>query len=184
MKSAYIVRLAVVGALAAVLPTSLRAQEKQIEVRLDAVSVSSQSGRFSLSAVVPGAAAVALYLTPNVAIESRVVGLSYTSYEQPNGDNMNVTSLQAGVFLPIHFGSARGRKGFFVAPGLMVSKAFVSGGSTPSGGSDVQTSYGVDLGYKKALHDRVSLRSALTYRDGGPMIPTYGATVGVSLFFR
>lgn len=183
MKSAFIVRLAVLSTLAAAVPATVRAQAKQIEVRLDAINISSQSNRFSLSAVVPGSAAVALYLTPNIAIESRATGLSYSQFEAVNGDDVSVTGFQAGVFLPIHFGSARGRKGFFVAPGLMISKSSVSGLSTSSE-SDWDTSYGLDLGYKKSLHDRVSLRSALTYRDGGPLVPTYGATVGVSLFFR
>jgi len=158
-------------------PLTAQAQGGQIELRLDAARVQSYTKVLSLGVAAPGTAAIAWYLTPRVAIDARMVGLSHARVELPDGSTRSSTSLQVAAYLPIHFG-ARGRSGLFVAPGFSYGK--VSGGGSSS---DAVTTWGAEAGFKKAIRNNVSLRFAATYEDGDRP-ETIGATGGVSVFFR
>lgn len=159
-------------------PSAAQAQGGQIELRLDAARVQSYTKTLSLGVSAPGNAAIAWYLTPNIAIDARMVGLSHARVELPDGSTRSTTSMQVAAYLPIHFG-ARGRSGLFVAPGFSYGK--VSGGGGAS--DDAVTTWGAEAGFKKAVRNNVSLRFAATYEDGDRP-ETIGATGGVSVFFR
>ena len=159
-------------------PTVAHAQGGQIELRLDAVRVQSMSKNLLLGVSVPGSAAIAWYLTSSVAIDARLVGLSFTSTELPNGSTRKTTTTQFAAYLPIHFAGSRGRSGVFVAPGFSYGR---SSGTGLSG--KALTTWGVEAGVKKSVRGNVSLRVAATYEDGDRP-ETIGATGGVSVFFR
>lgn len=174
-----------VGLLASVVllvPSAGRAQSGQIELRLDAVRAQSFSESLSLSVAAPGSAAVAYYFTPALALDARLVGLSYASTELPDGTSRSSTSAQFAAYLPYHFGGTRGRSGFFVAPGLSYGTSSTSGGTGPNSSSSFFT-WGAEVGFKKAIRGNVSLRAAATYEDGDRP-ETIGATGGISVFFR
>ncbi len=159
-------------------PAVARAQSGQIELRLDAVRVQSFSEALSVGIAAPGTAAVAYYFTPALAIDARFLGLSYARSELPNGSTRSSTSAQVAAYLPYHFGGARGRSGFFVAPGLTYATTSASGSS-----NNTFFTWGAELGFKKAIRGNVSLRAAVTYEDGDRP-ETIGATGGISVFFR
>jgi hypothetical protein len=174
-------------ALLAALPDLAHAQSKQIELRIDALTYERTTGRSSFDVRVPGAAAIAWYLNDNVALESRLIGLRRTTSEAAAGvPSFTTTTLTAAVFAPVHFGSRRGRSGFFAAPGLIVNAASVKTSANVLGspGSNTTVNYGLDVGFKHTLQGRVSLRHALTYRTGDNLADKYGATSGISIFFR
>ena len=172
--------------LLAAAPQLAQAQEKQIELRLDAFSYDFTSGRSTADLRLPGTAAAALYFNDHVALEARLLGISRSEYDLPyNLGESTVTNLRAALFLPVHLGDARGRSGLFVAPGIALNRASRSS-DLPSNDGDVITTvnYGVDLGFKHTLKGRVSWRHALTYRTGDDLDDTYGVTSGISIFFR
>lgn len=168
-----------------VVPRPAHAQEKQIELRLDALSYAQTTDKSEAQLQIPGTAAVALYLNNVIALEARLLSVRRSSYGPEGYPKTTVANLGAAVFVPLHLGSARGRRGLFIAPGLLVNRASRSS-SSPSGAQDVYTTvnYGVDLGFKHTLKGRVSWRHALTYRTGDDLADTYGATSGISIFFR
>ncbi len=175
----------VCGALAAAValaPSTGQAQSGQIEIRLDAVRVQSLSKSLSAGISVPGAAAIAYYLTPALAVDVRLVGLSHARTELPDGSTRSSTAGQVAAYVPYHIGGERGRSGFFVAPGFTWSKASGSGSSSGSSSTSLFT-WGGELGFKKAIRGNVSMRAAATYEDGDRP-ETIGATGGISIFFR
>lgn len=174
-------------ALLAALPSLGEAQQKQIELRIDALSFERTTGRSELDLTFPGAAAIALYLNSNVALEARALGLQRTRTDAAgNVPALNTTNLTAALFVPIHAGDSRGRRGLFIAPGLIVNRVSYDAGPDVDLSQNTSTTvnYGIDLGFKHTLQGRVSLRHALTYRTGDNLADTYGVTSGISVFFR
>jgi hypothetical protein len=174
-------------ALLTALPDHAQAQPKQIELRIDALSYERATGRSSIDVRFPGAAAVAWYLNNNVALETRLLGFQ-RRHNDGAGEASSTTSttLTAALFAPVHFGSARGRSGLFIAPGLIVSRNSYDAGAgvTIEPRTSTTVNYGLDLGFKHTLQGRVSLRHAVTYRAGDNLAETYGVTSGISIFFR
>lgn len=154
---------------------------------MDALSYERSTGRSTIDLRFPGAAAIALYLNNNVALETRVVGFRRTSTDGAgNVPSITSTNVSAALFAPVHFGNARGRRGLFIAPGLLVNRSTfdTEADVTISPRSSTNVNYGLDLGVKHTLQGRVSLRHALTFRAGDNIAETYGVTSGISIFFR
>ncbi len=182
-----VIRLAPVLALLALAPERVHAQERQIEVRIDALSYSQSTGRSSIDLRIPGAAAVAVYLNDHVALESRLLGISRSQTDgSGTTPDVTVTTLSAALFVPLHFGNGRGRRGLFVAPGILVNRSSFSTDSDVviEPGTRTTTNLGLDVGFKHTLKGRVSWRHALTFRTGDDLPDTFGATSGISIFFR
>lgn len=169
------------------LPSRGEAQRQQIELRIDALSFERTTGRSNLDLRVPGAAAIALYLNNNVALEARALGVRRTRTDAAgNVPALTSTNLTAALFVPVHLGTSRGRRGLFIAPGLIVNRTSFDAGPDVdlSQSTGTTVNYGIDLGFKHTLQGRVSLRHALTYRTGDNLADTYGVTSGISIFFR
>lgn len=174
-------------ALLAALPSRGEAQRKQIELRIDALSFERTTGRSDIDLRFPGAAAIALYLNNNVALEARALGVRRTRTDAAgNVPSFTSTNLTAALFVPMHLGASRGRRGLFIAPGLIVNRSAHDAGPDViiSPRTSTTVNYGIDLGVKHTLQGRVSLRHALTYRTGDNLADTYGVTSGISVFFR
>jgi hypothetical protein len=166
--------LVAAAVLVAAVSAAAEAQEgRQVEIRLDFASLQTSDGSTAVSLEFPGTVAVGFYMNQNFALEPRV-GLRFISSDLVSGN-----ILEAGVFAPYYFAGDFGKTGVFVAPGVTVSKG--SGDLE----YDAQTDYGVDLGIKLAMRDRISSRIALTFRDGDSSPdPVIGATFGIGYFFR
>ncbi len=179
-------RHSLLSALLLAVAPQLHAQEKQIELRLDAFAYEQTTGRSTAGIRLPGSAAAALYLNDMVAIEARLLGISRSEFEGAGeSPSFSATTLSAAIFVPVHFGDARGRRGFFIAPGIAVNRNSVSAEfGTVMPRVDTNVNYGLDLGFKHTLKGRVSWRHALTYRTGDNLSDTYGVTSGISIFFR
>jgi hypothetical protein len=187
--------MARLGALTAALFTlciarALDAQQKerQIEVRIDGITVAYDKQVTVVDFRFPGAAAVGLYLNDIVSIELRTLGLSRTQIDASNDRRaIGVTGIGVEAFVPIHFNrTARGRRGFFIAPGFGITRTSVSGGGdnlfdTPN---RTAASVALDIGFKHTLKGRVSFRHAITLREGDDVVSQYGASSGISIFFR
>ncbi|MCU0647835.1 MAG: hypothetical protein MUF00_07550, partial [Gemmatimonadaceae bacterium] len=137
----------------------------------------------------------ALYLHDNMALETRSLGLRRLSADGADATNdtprvpsTTVTTFGAALFVPVHFSGARSRRGFFVAPGLIVNRnSFdIDAGTGSSGGRRSATILAgwLDLGFKHTLRGRVSSRHAVIFREGDNVGGTVGVTSGVSIFFR
>jgi hypothetical protein len=160
--------------LVAAVSTAAEAQEgRQVEIRLDFASLQTSDGTTAVGVDFPGSVAVAFYMNQSFALEPRV-GLNFIS-----GDGFSGNVLQAGLFAPYYFAGDFGKTGFFLAPGVTVSKG--SGDLE----FEAQTDYGADLGIKLAMRDRISSRIALTFRDGDSSTEAViGASFGIGFFFR
>lgn len=162
---------AVTMLVAAAGPLSAQARDK--EIRLDFLGLETSSGNTVMTAGFPGSLAFGIYMNQHIAIEPQI-GLAFRS-----GNGFSGSVLSAGLFVPYYFKGDTGRSGFFLSPGLSVSKGF----GDFAGNS--QTDYGVDLGLKMTHRERVSTRIALTIRDGDSSAEAViGATFGVGLFWR
>ena len=135
--------------------------------------------RGTLAAVaLPGSVALAFYMNESVAIEPQL-GLLFVSGEDGAGDDFSGTELSAGLFVPFYLKGDTGRSGFFMSPGLLITKG------TGDLETDAAVDYGIDVGMKMTRNDRVSTRFAVTLRDGDSFADaTLGATFGVGLFWR
>lgn len=156
----------------AVTSHSVMAQGRPLEIRADFASLESNDGRTVIALKFPGSLAMAFYMNQQFAIEPSI---SVTSL---SGDN-DGTLYGAGLFFPFYFKADEGRSGFFVSPGAMVS------GGSGDYDRDASFDYGVDLGIKMPLRERISSRLALTIRDGDSYNDlTFGATFGIGFFWR
>lgn len=148
------------------------AQGPSLEIRLDVLTLLQSGERSTLEAGLPGSLAVALYLDERVAVEPRV------RMVRESDDTGSATQWTVGMFLPVHFTPSEGRRGVFVAPGLEFTRL---GGAV---GSDALLDFGVDLGVKLAVRERLSARLALMLRDGDSTSRSVlGGSFGVSLFW-
>ena len=169
---------AVALAMVAATADPLAAQGRQKEIRLDFLTLQTSDGDFAIGGAFPGSIALAFYMNPNVAIEPQL-GLLFVSGEDALGNDFSGTELSAGVFVPFYLRGDTGRSGFFMSPGLLISKG------TGDLESDAAVDYGIDVGMKMTRNDRVSTRFAVTLRDGDSFADaTLGATFGVGLFWR
>ncbi len=164
---------AVALAMVAATADPLMAQGRQKEIRLDFLSLQTSDGDFTVTGMFPGSVALAFYMNPNVAIEPQI-GVGFVS-----GDDFSGTELSAGLFVPFYLSGDTGRSGFFLSPGMSVSKG------TGDIEYEARVDYGIDFGMKMTRNDRVSSRLALTLRDGDNFSDTtLGATFGIGLFWR
>lgn len=116
--------------------------------------------------------ALGIYLNDKIAIEP---SLSITSITPDGGDNSMTIAL--GVFVPYYLAGDRGHNGLFVAPGLEITKIT---------DLDALIDFGIDVGYKKAMNDKVSWSVAGVLRSGDSTDPEMllGARFGFSVFWR
>lgn len=167
-------RTAIAVLLMALLRTTAgAAQSNPLEIRLDIVTLLTSGDRSRLEVGFPRFLAMAFYLDERVAFEPRV------GVVRESDGSGSVTRWSAGMFLPVHFSPGDARRGPFAAPGVEISKR---SGDVPS---DALLDFGVDLGYKLPLRERLSARIALLLRDGDSSSESVlGGSVGVSLFWR
>ena len=148
----------------------LHAQGQSLELRVDFASLQNSDGNTAIVLLFPGSLAMAFYMNQQFALEPTAL-LGHVSTD--NGDN---TFWALGMFFPFYFNRDMGRTGFFVSPGLLLSK---------SSGSDSSVDLGLDVGYKWRLRDRISSRLALTLRDEeGADDTIIGLTWGLGFFWR
>lgn len=152
------------------------------EIRIDLAGVNFTNGTF-LGANIPGArnvrvtgsrgaAAIGIYLNDKVAIEP-TIGFSY---DKPDGAADATTSILVGVFVPYYFSGDRGHSGLFAAPGIDITKQT---------NVDAAIDFGVDVGYKGKMSDKVSWRAAAQLRDGDSFTDaSIGGVFGLSVFWR
>lgn len=174
MKS--LVRTAVVASLVA-WSASIGAAPAQaqnpIELRATFFRFITSDGNNAFQLVFPGALAMAFYMNPQVAIEP-----SISLLRLEDDDDESVTLLTAGLFLPIHF-QPGGRQGFFIAPGIELSH------TSADVADDTSLDYGLDVGMKWAVRERISSRLAFTIRDGDSSDDAVlGVSFGIGLFWR
>jgi hypothetical protein len=143
------------------------------EIRIDLLNFASISGQGSLvTAGIPGTVALGIYLNDKVAFEPT---LSILNSAPDNQDATTVVSL--GLMVPYYLAGDRGRNGLFIAPGLMITKIT---------DVDALIDFGADIGYKKAMNDKVSWSGALQFQTGDSTDPDsmIGARFGLSVFWR
>jgi hypothetical protein len=176
-------RTAAVAALVSVSAVAAEAQFGSLkveEIRLDLAGlelVSDSYTAFGVGAPTGGGiflprVAVGVYLNDKIAIEPT---LSLTSFTPDGGDNSMAIVL--GVFVPYYVAGDRGHNGLFVAPGLQITKIT---------DVDALIDFGVDVGYKKAMTEKVSWSAAGVVRTGDSTDPEMliGARFGLSVFWR
>lgn len=153
---------------------TLAAQGRSLELRVDMVSIENADDNTEVNLLFPGALAMAFYMNEHIAIEPGVV-ISHFSDEDDNSG----TVFALGVFLPIHIAPTTGRSGVFLSPGIQYTKG------TGDFDFEGQTNYGLDIGIKSALRERIATRFAVTLRDGDSYDdPAIGATFGFGFFWR
>ncbi len=164
-------RAVAVTSLVAVSASVAQAQVKVEELRVDLAGLTIQGGNLSLDVVAPMSVALGIYLTDKIALEP-TLGFRYT---KPDGFDAS-TTIMLGVMAPFYFAGDRGHNGLFVAPGVMITKAT---------DVDAAIDFGADVGYKKAMNDKVSWSLAGTFRTGDSYIDDpIGARFGLSVFWR
>lgn len=165
-------RAVAVASLVVVSATVAQAQLRVEEIRVDLAQLQSAGGTTLLGAGIPGSVALGIYLNDKIALEP-TLGFAYI---KPDGVDA-ATIITLGVFAPYYFAGDRGHNGLFVAPGLEISKQ-----------TDVDASidFGADIGYKKAITQKVSWTLAGTVRAGDSYDPdtAIGARFGLSVFWR
>lgn len=141
------------------------------EIRIDLASINITNGTF-LEAGLPGSLALGIYLNDKLALEP-TLGFGYI---KPDGAADGVTLLSLGVMAPFYFAGDRGHSGLFVAPGVMITKVT---------DVDAAIDFGVDLGFKGKMSDKVSWRAAAQLRDGDSFTDaSIGGVFGLSVFWR
>lgn len=165
-------RAVAVASLVAVSASVAQAQLKVEEIRVDVAGLSMIGGNMSLGAAVPGTVALGIYLNDKIALEP----MAGFSYSKPDGGDGS-TTLSLGVAAPYYFAGDRGRNGLFAAPVVMISKTT---------DVDAAINFGADVGFKKAMNDKVSWSAAGTFRAGDSYDPDsqIGARFGFSVFWR
>ena len=169
-------RAVAVAAVAAVSAGAVEAQMGNLkveEIRIDLAGFEMVADQYTAFGVtLPGAIAVGIYLNDKIALEPT---LSFTSVTPEGFDAVSIFSL--GLFAPYYFQGDRGHNGFFVAPGVEITKIT---------DVDALIDFGADAGYKKALNDKVSWRAALQIRSGDSTDPEMliGGVFGLSVFWR
>ena len=147
--------------------------QNPLELRATFFRYMTSDGNNALQLVFPGELAMAFYMNPQVALEP---SLSITRFEDDDDDSL--TLLTAGLFLPIHF-QPGGRQGFFVSPGLELTH------TSANVADDTSLDYGLDVGVKWAVRERISSRLAFTIRDGDSSDDAVlGLSFGIGLFWR
>jgi hypothetical protein len=165
-------------AVAAVAAASAGAVEAQFgslsmeEIRLDVAGVSVVDGTSTLMVGGPGTVAVGIYLNDRIALEP---SLSFTNISADNFPAFSVT--QFGLFVPFYLKGDRGHNGLFISPGLTIAKVT---------DEDAAMDVGADIGFKKAMSDKVSWRAAAVIRTGDSTADEMliGGTFGFSIFWR
>jgi hypothetical protein len=165
-------RAVAVASLVAVSASVAQAQLKVEEIRVDVAGLGLAGGNTMLNVGIPGTVALGVYLNDKIALEP-TLGIGY--FKPDGGDGSTTISL--GVFAPYYFAGDRGRNGLFVAPGVMITKVT---------DVDAAIDFGADVGYKKAMNDKVSWSAAGTVRAGDSYDPDsmIGARFGFSVFWR
>lgn len=152
---------------------TLQAQGRPMEIRLDFIGVETSDGDTFLNLEFPGSVALAFYMTPQFAIEPKVFFANFSS------DDVDGSFYGAGLFFPFYLTADNGKSGFFISPGLELS------GGSGDFDQDSQVDYGIDLGVKNPVRENISLRFALTLRDGDSYNKAaFGATFGIGLHWR
>ncbi len=167
-------RSLVLGAAAlATMATTASAQMmgKPKEVRIDMASVSIVDGTTGLGLGFPGSLSIAIYMNDNIAIEPQA-SLTFQS-----GDGFSGGMFGVGVLVPYYLAGDQGKTGFFVAPGLWLSKGF------SDFETDMMMDFGADIGLKREWKPNVGQRIALTLRTGDSTADEMeiGAIFGISL---
>lgn len=165
-------RAVALGALVAVSASVAQAQLKVEEIRLDLATFQTVDGSSLLGVAAPGEVAIGIYLNDNLAFEPRV---GFTNVSPDGADSFSV--LEFGLFAPYYLAGDRGHNGLFIAPGLTISKMT---------DIDAMIDFGADIGYKKAMNDKVSWRAAGLIRTGDSTNDELliGGTFGFSIFWR
>lgn len=165
-------RAVAVASLVAVSATVAQAQLKVEEIRIDLAGFQSMGGGSAFGAGIPGSVALGIFLNDKIALEP-TLGFDY--FKPDGGDGS--TTIGLGVFAPYYFAGDRGRNGLFVAPGVEISKTT---------DLDAAIDFGADVGYKKALNQKVSWSVAGMVRAGDSYDPDtmIGARFGLSVFWR
>lgn len=165
-------RAVAVASLVAVSASVAQAQLKVEELRVDLAQFQSAGGTSILGAGIPGGIALGIYLSDKIALEPTLS----LAYIKPEGVDA-ITIISLGVFAPYYFAGDRGHNGLFVAPGVEISKAT---------DVDAAIDFGADVGYKKAISQKVSWTVAGTVRAGDSYDPdtAIGARFGLSVFWR
>ncbi|MEX2180503.1 MAG: hypothetical protein WD771_00535 [Gemmatimonadaceae bacterium] len=166
-------------AVAAVAAFSAGAVEAQMgglkveEIRVDVAGLEMVSDAYTQFGVgIPGSVALGIYLNDKLALEPTLSLVSFT----PEGFDAQ-TIISIGVFAPFYFAGDRGRNGLFVAPGVAITKIT---------DVDALIDFGADVGYKKAMNDKVSWSAAAMLRAGDSTDPEMllGGRFGLSVFWR
>jgi hypothetical protein len=165
----------VVGGLT-LLPTlgagSLQAQGRSLELRVDFASLQTSDGNTVLGLEFPGSLAMAFYMNQQFALEPSAQFVHVSD----DNDNNSDTFFALGMFFPFYFNRDMGHTGLFLSPGLLLSKF---------SGDDTNLDFGIDVGWKWRLRDRISSRFAFTVRDGDSTDDAIlGATFGLGFFWR
>jgi len=165
-------RAVAVGTLVAVSAGVAQAQLKVEEIRLDLAGFSTVDGNTTLGVAAPGAVAIGIYLNDNLALEPSI---SITTFSPDQGDA--TTFIGFGLAAPYYLAGDRGRNGLFVAPAVEIFKMT---------DVDAMIDFGADIGFKKAMSDKVSWRAAAQVRTGDSTNDelSLGATLGFSVFWR
>ena len=165
-------RAVAVASLVAVSASVAQAQLKVEEIRVDVAGLGLAGGNTMFNAGIPGQVALGVYLNDKIALEP-TLGLGY--FKPDGGDGVSTITL--GVFAPYYLAGDRGRNGLFVAPGVLITKIT---------DIDAAIDFGADVGYKKAMSDKVSWSLAGTVRAGDSYDPDsmIGARFGFSVFWR
>lgn len=149
---------------------SIQAQGRSLELRTDFISLENSDDVTRLALVFPGNLAMAFYMNEQFALEPSAA----ISHVSTDGDDNTAWAL--GMFFPFYFNRDMGRTGLFLSPGLLLSDF---------GGDDTNVDFGLDVGWKWRLRDRISSRLALTFRDGDSTDDAIiGLTWGIGLFWR
>lgn len=165
-------RAVAVAALVALSAGAVEAQLSIEEIRLDVAGFQTVDGNSQFGLAIPGGAAIGIYLNDKLALEPSI---SFSNFSPDVGDSFSVTTF--GLFAPFYLAGDRGRNGLFVAPGLEISKMT---------DIDAMIDFGADIGYKKAMNDKVSWRLAANVRTGDSTADelAIGATFGFSVFWK
>lgn len=153
--------------------STLQAQGRPMEFRVDFFSLETSDGNTVINLEFPGSFALGFFLSPQFAIEPAV------SFTNVSDDDVDGTIYGVGLFLPFYAKADHGKSGLFIAPGI----AFLGG----SGDFDIDSNvdYGIDLGFKNPIRDKISARFALTLRDGDSYDKAaVGATFGLTFHWQ
>lgn len=149
------------------------AQGRPLEIRVDMLGFQTSDGHTMVDVSFPGSVAFAFYLSSQLAVEPRL------SLDNISGDGVSGTLYALGLFAPFYFKADEGKSGFFAAPGVMFQ------GASGDYGDETSVDYGVDVGVKWPLRDRISGRAAATWRDGDSYNKSvFGASFGIGFHWR